>query len=108
MIEYELRRSKRRTLSIEVNREAKLVVHAPLTMPLYKVESFIESHKKWIEEKQKKALQNIIPEPTDAEIELLKQQAKDTLVPLTEYYAKIMGVEYTKVSITSAKTRYGK
>lgn len=61
MIEYELRRSRRRTLSIEVNREAKLIVHAPLTMPLYKINSFVESHKRWIDEKQKKALQNYIP-----------------------------------------------
>lgn len=107
MIEYELRRSRRRTLSIEVNREAKLIVRAPLKMPLYRIESFVASHKAWIEEKQKKVLQNKLPEPTDAEIELLKQQAKDTLVPLTEYYAKIMGVEYTDVGITGAKTRYG-
>ena len=107
MIEYELRRSRRRTLSIEVNREAKLSVHAPITMPLYKINGFVESHKKWIDEKQKKAVQNYIPEPSESEIELLKQKAKEILVPLTEYYAKIMGVEYIKVSITSAKTRYG-
>lgn len=104
---YELRRSKRRTLSIEINREAELVVHAPLRMPLYEIERFVSSHIKWIEEKQKKALERKPPELSDAEIKVLKSKARDALSALTERYAALMGVKYAKVGITSAKTRFG-
>ena len=107
MIEYELRRSQRRTLSIEVNREAKVVVHAPNRMPVKQIESFISSHLRWIEEKQEKARAKMRPEPTDAEIESFKKQARSVLTSLTEHYAALMGVTYEKISVTSAKTRFG-
>ena len=105
--QYELRRSKRRTLSIEINREAKLIVHAPLLMPLSQIESFVYSHIRWIEEKQAKAKAKISPEPTDEEIATLKAKAGEILTAKTEYYASLMGVTYTRVGITSAKSRFG-
>lgn len=107
MIEYELRRTKRRTLSMEINREAKLIVHAPLHMPLAQIESFVFSHTKWIEEKQEKAKAKITPELTDAEVAALKEKAREVLSEKTAYYAAKMGVTYSRVGITSAKTRFG-
>ena len=47
------------------------------------------------------------PEPTAEEIAELRRRAKEYLPERTAYFAKIMGVEYTSVKITSAKTRYG-
>ena len=107
MTEYELRRSKRRTLSIEVNREAKVIVHAPLRMPLEQIENFISTHLGWIEEKQEKAKAKILPELSENEIAEFKEKAKSVLTALTEKYAAKMGVAYEHVGITSAKTRFG-
>ncbi|MBQ4556035.1 MAG: M48 family metallopeptidase [Clostridia bacterium] len=107
MIEYELRRSSRRTLSLEVNREAKLVVHAPRSMPLAQIESFIASHLSWITKSQEKAKARMLPEPSESEIASLKEKARAILTEKTEYYAALMGVTYSHIGISSAKTRFG-
>ncbi len=57
MIDYELIRSKRRTLSILVDQEGALQVRAPLKMPLREIEAFLEAKKGWIEQKRRMAQQ---------------------------------------------------
>lgn len=104
---YELRRSGRRTLSIEINREAKLIVHAPNRMTVTEIEKFIASHLTWIEEKQRIAVGKIRPEPGKSEIAALKEKAAEILTAKTEYYAALMGVSYAHIGITSAKGRFG-
>lgn len=110
MIEYELRRSTRRTLSVEVNREAKLVVHAPLHLPQKAIDDFLLSHIDWIDEhikKQKEKIASAPKEPTESEISSLREKAYAVLSEKTAYYAAQMGVTYSRVGITSAKGRYG-
>ena len=55
MIDYRLIRSDRRTLSIRIDREGALVVHAPKHMSIQQIEQFIVQKQRWIEEKQKAA-----------------------------------------------------
>ena len=106
---YELRRTKRRTLSLEISREAKLIVRAPLHMPLSQIEAFIMAHARWIAEKQEKAKARLAaaPELSESEINALKEKARAVLTEKTEYYAAKMGVHYTHIGITSAKGRFG-
>jgi len=49
MISYELFRSKRRTISVEVQSSARVVVRAPLRVPLYEIERFLALRQDWIE-----------------------------------------------------------
>lgn len=58
MIEYQLKRSSRRTLSIAVNGEGALVVHAPMRMPVREIEAFLFHKQEWIVQKQTLARQN--------------------------------------------------
>lgn len=51
---YILKRSKRKTLSIKINAKAELIVLAPMLMPKIAIDAFVLSKKKWIEEKQAK------------------------------------------------------
>ena len=106
---YELRRTKRRTLSLEISREAKLIVHAPLHIPLSQIEAFIMAHARWITEKQEKAKARLaaMPALSEDEINALKKKAKRILTEKTEQYAAKMGVTYTRIGITSAKGRFG-
>ena len=105
--DYELRRTKRRTLSVEVNREAKVIIHAPMRMPLYEIEEFVRSRTEWIEKTQARVRKRMRPEPTEAETAALREKARTVLTALTARYAEKMGVAYTRVGITSAKTRFG-
>lgn len=105
--DYELRRTKRRTLSIEVNREAKVIIHAPNRMPIVQIEAFVQSRADWIVRTQAKVRAKMLPELSDSEIAELKDRARAILVEKTEHYAAKMGVTYTRIGITSAKTRLG-
>lgn len=45
---YRLIRSRRRTISVEINAIANVVVRAPLRTPLYEVEAFLRDRGSWI------------------------------------------------------------
>ena len=110
MFDYELKRSRRKTLSIQVTRDCRVVVKAPLLLSKRKIEDFVIQHESWILThlaQQKKRLENAPPEPTAEEIKALKEKAKEYIVPKVKEYAQIMGLEYGEIKITSAKTRYG-
>ncbi|MBR4765572.1 MAG: DUF45 domain-containing protein, partial [Clostridia bacterium] len=48
MKEYEIIRSKRKTVALEVKRDGTVTVRAPLKMKKEEIESFVSSHEKWI------------------------------------------------------------
>ena len=48
MIEYELVRSKRKTLAVQVTREGRVIVRAPLRLAKYRIERFVADHTDWI------------------------------------------------------------
>ena len=45
---YELRRSRRKTLALEVTREGQVIVRAPLRMSEKQIERFVAAHADWI------------------------------------------------------------
>ena len=48
---YQLIRSKRKTLSLQINSNAKLIVRAPNRLSVKKIEQFIDEKSNWIEKK---------------------------------------------------------
>ena len=48
---YTLKRSKRKTLAIEVRSNAEVIVRAPLFTPDFYIKQFVKSHKSWIDSK---------------------------------------------------------
>ena len=49
---YELRRSNRRTLALTLDRQGRLIAHAPLRTPLRTIEAFILEKQDWIARKR--------------------------------------------------------
>lgn len=110
MYDYELKRSKRKTVSIKITKDCKVVVNAPKLLTEKIIDKIVSEHTEWIKkhlEIQQKRNLNAPPEPTKEEIKVLKEKAKNYIVPKTREYAAIMSLEYGEVKITSAKTRYG-
>ena len=109
MIDYTLIRSARKTLAIEVSREGKVIVRAPRRAAKYHIDAFVEQHADWIATHQtrQRARAAAHPEPTDAERDALIARAKAELPPKAAYYAAIMGLYPTGITITSARTRFG-
>ena len=70
MLTYELIRSRRKTLSLEVTRDRRLVVRAPMRLSKEKIDQFVASHEAWAQ-KHLTAMPSPTPEPTVEEIEAL-------------------------------------
>ena len=107
-MEYTLIYADRKTMSISV-KGGTLTVRAPRKTPRTVIDSFIKKHASWIEkhiskEKERGEKFNTL---TDEEIKILKRDAKKYLKEKTEYFSNIMGLKYSRITITSAKTRFG-
>ena len=46
---YELIRSRRKTLALEITREGRLLVRAPLRCSQTRIDAFVTGHAAWIE-----------------------------------------------------------
>ena len=55
MTEYELIRSGRKSLTIQIKTDGSVVVRAPLRLAKYRIERFVTEHEDWIRTQQKKA-----------------------------------------------------
>lgn len=107
-MEYDIIRSKRRTVCLQVKRDGSVVVRAPLKTSEKVINDFVLKHTEWIKRKQEAVKNAHIPENFDKnEVKMLKTKAKKIIEPILEYYSAKMGVSYGRVSINSAKTRFG-
>jgi len=106
---YTVKRSSRKTMSLEITRDLTVLVRAPLWMPQSEIERFVTAQQRWIAEhktrmqKRQQRQDALSPEQIDA----LRRRAEELLPARTAYYAAQMGVCPTGVKITSARTRFG-
>ena len=108
-VDYTLVRSRRRTVAIEITREAEVIVRAPLRCPKAFIDDFVASRRDWIEAhlQQQQARRAAHPPLTEAETEELRQKAKEYLPGRAAYWAQRMGLSPAAVKITAARTRFG-
>ena len=109
-INYTIVRSKRKTLAIEVKLDGTVIVRCPNKCGDVEIANFIVLHRDWLEktvEKQRKRASERPKEPTPAEIEILKRQAKAYIPARVKELETETGLKPTSVKITSAKTRHG-
>lgn len=108
--EYVLKRSKRKSISVEISREAKIIVRAPLKMSVKDIKAFLNSKSQWIDKHLSDAKDKLATMPrklTEAEKNELRKNAKILITKRVEYFAKLMGVEYKRISVKFQKTRFG-
>lgn len=106
---FEIIRSKRRTLALEITRDARLLVRAPLYVSQREIETFVSAHDAWIQNKltAARARAAAICALSEEEIMRLRKQAADILPAKTAYFSARMGLTYSRVRITDAKNRFG-
>ena len=110
MESYELIRSRRRTLALEITRDCRVLVRAPLRLSQAKIDAFVESHAAWIQahlEQQRQRMASAPPPPTEADITALKAKARAILPGKVAYWSEKMGIRPTGLKITAARKRYG-
>ena len=107
-IEYFIVRSKRKTVAIEINRQKGVILRLPLRFPEKKAGEIISAHKQWIVKKlNEKKNTPVKIEYSEEQKKILKQKAKEVILPLVLKYSEIMGLYPTAVKINFAKTRFG-
>ncbi len=108
-MEYTLIRSKRKTLALQITREAQIVVRAPARLPKPEIERFLNSRRGWIEENlsRQQHRQETYPEPTEAERAELIARARLDLPERVERWSAVMGLVPAGIKVTSARSRFG-
>ncbi len=109
MADYTLIRSRRKTISLSVSEDLRVIVRAPMKMPARDIESFIAKHSGWIDKQkcriqaQSEGRRSLSAE----EIAALREKAKLHIPRRVSYFAEMMGLYPSCVKITSAATRWG-
>ena len=107
-VEFEIIRSKRRTLAVEVKPGGEVLVRAPKKLSEKYIIDFVSNKYVWIlksidRQKQNKKAQTF----SNEQITYLRQKAKEFIPKRVEHFSEILGLYPTGVKITSAKTRFG-
>ncbi len=104
-----LQREKRKTMTITITPQGELLVKAPANLAEREVERFLQQKRYWIYKQTRRIMeanQNRIYR-SEEEIKQLKQKARDLLTIKSEYYKKLLGVQYDRIRIGDQKTRWG-
>ena len=113
---YEIIRSSRKTLGLEVTPEGMIRIRAPYGVSEDVILRFLESKSAWIQKSLAKvrARQEQLKEEeaqygklTEAELKVLKMQAEEVFPARAAFYAGKMGISYGRITIRRQKTRWG-
>lgn len=109
MSEYELIRSRRKTLGLEVTRDCRVLVRAPMRAARADIERFVQMHESWIARAlvRQGARRAAYPEPDAQRCEQLRAEAKSVLPARVRHFARLMQLYPTGLRITAARTRFG-
>lgn len=112
--QIEIIRSNRKTISIEIKKDLIIVVRCPKRMSECDVASFIRKKSSWIEKNLQK-IQSCVtehetlqfPSYSQEEFDLLRKSAKEIITQRVNYYAPLIGVSFSRITIRKQKTRWG-
>ena len=111
MTDFELIRSRRKTLALQVNGQ-RVIVRAPMRTSMLTIERFVSEHEAWIEKKLKKhaecmaQLEDVEP-LSPSELEALRKKAKEYIPQRVAYYAPKVGVSYERIAIRCQRSKWG-
>ena len=111
-ISYQIIRSSRKTMSLEIKADGSVVVRAPLRLSETKIQKFVEEKQEWIlknlEKIQKRDAQKKNVQKLSAlERQHLQNKACVVIPRRVAYYAEKLGVSYGKITLRQQKTRWG-
>ena len=110
--DYQLIRSRRRTLAVTVDEEVTVIVRAPRLCPKWEIDRFVAAHGDWIEERRKKRLaQRTAAQAagvlSEEALAALKNRGKTVFSERTAYFAALLGVDYGRITVRAQKSRWG-
>ena len=108
-MEYQLIRSARRTVALEIDRQGRVILRAPLRMPQAQIDAFYEAHQTWLQTHlvQQQARMAAHPEPDARQRQLLLDKAAEMIPQKVAFDGDLMGLKPAGITITGARTRFG-
>lgn len=107
-------RSNRKTVAIQMNSDLSVTVRAPYSASEKDIEEILKKKEAWISrhiEKIKKTKERFEAEPTEKltreKVIALAEEALKVIPERVEYFAKVIGVTYGKITVRNQKTRWG-
>ena len=104
----EVIRSDRRSMSMEVRADGRVLVRAPRRASAGRVRAFVEANRAWIEKRLEALAQRPpVEKLTDEEIAALKKRAKPVFADKAAFYASKLGVRYGRIAVRCQKSKWG-
>ena len=117
MYDYELIRSRRRSIAIEIDRTGSIKVRAPYNVGNMKIRQFVEDKSAWIDKTLKKIEEtrlsdegistDRLPSLTETDIRTLTEEAGRVIPGRVAYWAGEIGVSYGRITIRHQRSRWG-
>ena len=110
-MQYTIIRSGRRSLALEL-RQGELLVRAPFFVPKAEIDAFVRQHRGWIEKQTVKAEarrqeeESVVP-LSRQEYQALADEASRRFAERAAYYAPLIGVTYSRITIRCQRTKWG-
>lgn len=105
-VEYQLIRSRRKSLALEIQAGGRVLVRAPLHLANREIDRFLHRHSDWIKKHLAKT-RVVAAEPTPEMEVRLRAKASELLPVLVARYASLLNVYPAYVRVTSARKRFG-
>lgn len=106
-----IKKSNRKTLSIQITNQGKVMIRAPRYVSGRDIEKFLKKHDSWIQKGLKqyrvKSTQLQKHNYSKQEINDFKKEARDKLEQKLKYFSQLMNVPYEKFRLSGAKKRWG-
>ena len=110
MIGYELIRSDRKTISLQIKGDGRVIVRAPRQTSQAEIQRFVASMEAWLARHMAAIRQrqtSAQPVFTDVQLKELAEAALRELPQRTARFAALVGVNYGRITIRAQKTRWG-
>jgi len=107
-ISYQLVRSARKTISIQITPAGEVILRCPKRCSRREAEAFLLSKQDWIQKHRAAIAQRPqLPVLTGEEIQALAERAATALQEKVRYFAEQIGISYGRITIRSQRTRWG-
>jgi len=107
-MDYELRRSARKTLSVEITKNGTVLVRAPFRISEERINSFLKNHQKWILNRIRRIRE--FPQPLCVSLDEaneMKRMTENLVRERLKVWCERGNFSYEGFRVTFARTRFG-
>ena len=110
-MEYQIIRSDRKSLGLEVRPDGQVVVRAPRRLGKAEIQKFVTEHESWIRKhlekvRERQKSRQETKKLSMEEIQSLADQALKVIPERVAYYAPKVGVDYGRITIRNQRSRW--